>query len=68
VVASQKSQRKGGTKIIKVEGDVDKEQEVIVRHKTAPQKRVISIWSWHEEFAIEWSKTLITGERKRSSK
>jgi hypothetical protein len=26
------------------------------------------VWSWHEEFALEWSKTFITKKRKKNLK
>ena len=68
VITRQKGRRKGDAKIIKIEGDRDKDQEVTVRHGTVPQRKEISTWSWHEEFAIEWSETFITKKRKRNPK
>jgi hypothetical protein len=59
------SRRKGEITTIEVEGKEDKEHEVTVRHETAPQKREKSTWSWHEEFIVEWSETLITRKEKK---
>ena len=59
----QSARRKGDIKVIRIEGD--KEQAVAVRHETVSQRKERSIWSWHEEFAVAWSETLITKKRKR---
>jgi len=60
------SRRKSEITTIEVEGKKeDKEQEVTVRHETAPQTKEKSTWSWHEEFAVEWSETLITRKKKK---
>jgi hypothetical protein len=59
------SRRKGDITTIEVEGKEDKEREVTVRHETAPQTKEKSTWSWHEEFAVEWSETLITRKKKK---
>ena len=59
------SRRKGEITTIEVEGKEDKEQEVTVRHETAPQTKEKSTWSWHEEFTVEWSETLITRKKKK---
>lgn len=59
------SRRKGDIKTIKIEEKGDKEQEVTVRHETVPQKKASSTWSWHEEFAVDWSETLITKKREK---
>ena len=60
----QSTGKKGGIKIVRMEGG--KEQEVAVRHETVSQRKEISIWGWHEEFAIAWSETFITKEKKRN--
>ena len=60
----QSTRRKGNIKITRIEGD--REQEVAVRHETVSQKKEVSIWGWHEEFAIAWSETFITKKRKRN--
>jgi hypothetical protein len=60
----QDTRRKGDIKVIRIEGD--KEQSVAVRHETVSQRKERSIWSWHEEFVIAWSETLITKKRKRN--
>ena len=49
----QSDRRKGDVKIIKIEGEGNKEQEVTVRHENALQRKEMSTWGWHEEFAIE---------------
>ena len=59
------SRRKGDVTTIEVEGKEDKEHEVTVRHEIAPQTKEKSTWSWHEEFAVEWSETLITMKKKK---
>jgi hypothetical protein len=59
------SRRKGEITTIEVEGKEDKEHEVTVRHETAPQTKEKSTWSWHEEFTVEWSETLITRKKKK---
>jgi hypothetical protein len=60
----QDTRRKGDIKVIRIEGD--KEQSVAVRHENVSQRKERSIWSWHEEFVIAWSETLITKKRKRN--
>jgi len=62
------SRRKGEITTIEVEGKEDKEQEVTVRHETAPQTKEKSTWSWYEEFAAEESETYITKKKKRKPK
>ncbi len=55
---------KGKEKLIRVEGEGDgKAQELIVRHGATPKKKTSSTWSRYEEFAAEWSETLITRKR-----
>ena len=60
------ARRKGDIKAVKIEGKEDKEQEVTIRHGTIAQKKAGSVWSWHEEFAIKWSETLITRKKKHT--
>ena len=60
----QSTRRKGNIKITRIEGD--REQEVAVRRETVSQKKEVSIWGWHEEFAMAWSETFITKKRKRN--
>jgi hypothetical protein len=59
------SRRKGDITTIEVEGREDKEQAVTVHHETAPQTKEKSTWSWHEEFVVDWSETLITRKKKK---
>ena len=53
VIAFCKSQGKGGMKEIKVEGEMEKEKEVIVRHE-------IVSWKWktwnYDNFSHDWNK------------
>jgi hypothetical protein len=64
VSGRRSNRRKGNVKIIKIEGE-GKKQQVTVRQETVPQRKEISIWGWHEEFAIQWSETFITNKRKK---
>jgi len=66
LIAIQKSQRKGDEKKVKVEGESDKEKEVIVRHEIVPRTRGRSTWNWHEEFTVEWNKNFTTKNEKRN--
>ena len=63
----QSGRRKGDIEEVKVRQEEDKEQEVVVRHEAAPPpQKASSVWSWHEEFAAEWSETFITKKKKRN--
>ena len=64
----QSGRRKGDIEKIMIRGEEVKEQEVAVRHKAVPPKEASSVWSWHEEFAAEWSETFITKKRKKIQK
>ena len=64
-IRRESSQRKTDIKTIKIEGKEDKEQEGTVRPETALQKKAGSVWSWHKEFAVEWSETFLTKKRKK---
>ena len=57
--------RKTDIKTIKIERKEDKEQEVTVRPETALQKKTGSVWSWHEDFAVEWSETFLTKKMEK---
>ena len=61
----ESNRRKGDTKIIKIEEEGGKEQEMTVRHAAVPKKKARSVWSGHEAFTREWSETLITKKRKK---
>ena len=56
------TRREGDLDITKIEGD--KGQEVAVRHVTVSRRKEMSIWDWHDEFAVAWSETFITKKRK----
>ena len=60
----QGARRTGEVKVIRIEGE--REQAVAVRHEPVPEGKKRSIWTWHEEFVIAWSETLITKRRKRN--
>ena len=64
----QSNCREGDVKIMKIEGEGNKEQEVTVCHENALRRKEMSTWGWHEEFAIEWSETFITKRRKQYSR
>jgi hypothetical protein len=49
---------------IKIEKEGDKKEEIVILHKTLIQKNKGSVWSWLEEFTMEWSETLITKKKK----
>jgi len=66
LIAIQKSQRKGDEEKVKVEGESDKEKEVIIRREIVPRTRGRSTWNWHEEFAVEWNKNFTTKNEKRN--
>ena len=61
----QSTRRKGDIKIIKINGEGDKEQDVTVRHEAVPKKKGSSVWSRHKEFTREWSESFITRKRKK---
>ena len=67
-IRRQSGRRKGDIEKIKIEGERDKEQEVIVRTEAVPPKKASSVWSWHEEFVAEWSESLISKKRKKIQK
>ncbi len=64
-IRRESGRRETDTKTIKIDGKEDKEQEVTVRPETALQKKAGSVWTWHEEFAVEWSETFLTKKRKK---
>jgi hypothetical protein len=68
VISRQKAMRKEDVKIIRIEEERGKEQEVSIYHEIVPQGKEISIWSWHEEFTLEWSETFITKKREKNLK
>ena len=60
----ESASRKSGIRIVKIEEETKKEQEMTVRCERVSPKKEFSIWSWHEEFAIAWSESFITKKRK----
>ena len=64
----QSGPRKGEIKKITIQGERDKEQEVVVRHEAVPEKKAGSVWSWYEEFAAELSETYITKGKRGKPK
>ena len=67
-IRRQSGRRKGDMEEIKIREERDKGQEVIVHHEAVPEKKASSVWSWHEEFAAEWSETFITKKKKGNPK
>ena len=59
----KKALNKTGVQKIKVQKEEEKGQEIAVRREQTLQKAVKSAWSWHQEFALEWSETLITRKK-----
>ena len=64
----ESNRRKGDKKIIKIEGEGGKEQEMTVRHEAVPKKKARLVWSGLEEFTREWSETFITKKRGKNRK
>ena len=64
----QGGRRKGDIEKIKIQGERNREQEVVVRHEAIPEKKAGSVWSWYEEFAAELSETFITKRKKEKPK
>jgi hypothetical protein len=56
-IRGEGSRRKTDVKTIKIEEKEDKEQKLTVRLETRLEKKTGSVWSWYEEFAVEWSET-----------
>ncbi len=50
---------------IKIQKEGSKEGEISVLPKTLPQEGERAVWSWLEEFTIQWSETFITKKRKK---
>jgi len=67
-IRGQSSPRKGDTGKITIRREMDKEQEVVVRHEAVSEKKASSVWSWHEEFAAELYETYITKKEKGKPK
>ena len=67
-IRRQGSRRKGDIEKITIRGEMDKEQEVVVRHEAVAEKKASSVWSWYEEFAAELYETFITKKEKGKPK
>jgi hypothetical protein len=59
---------KGDKKIIKIDEEARKEQEMTVGHGAAPKKKAGPVWSGMEEFRWEWSETFLTKKRGTNRK
>ena len=59
------ARQKGNIRVIAIEGKGSKEQELTIRYKTAQEKKPGSVWSWYEEFAVDWCETLIPRKRRK---
>ncbi len=72
-VTKQGDRRKGNRRQsgdiqkITIRGEMDKEQEVVVRHEDVPEKKEGSAWKWYQEFSAELNGTYITKKRKKNS-
>ena len=64
----QSNRRKGDKKIIKIEEEGGKGQEITVRHEAVPKRKAKSVWSGLEEFTQEWSQTFVTKKRGKNRK
>jgi hypothetical protein len=64
----ESNRTKGDRKIIKIEGEGGKEQEMTVRHEAVPKKKARPVWSGIEEFTWEWSETFVTKKRGKNRK
>ena len=62
MIPSKKGKEKERSIEVGGEGD-GKAKELIIRHEIISQKKAGSVWSWHQQFVIEWSETLITRKR-----
>ncbi len=51
---------------IKIQKEGDEKQEIVVLRKALFQKDEGSVWSWLEEFTVEWSETFISKKKKRN--
>jgi hypothetical protein len=60
--------RKSDKKIINIDEEGAKEQEMTVRHGAAPKKKAGPVWSGIEEFRWEWSETFLTKKRGKNRK
>ena len=60
--------RKSDIGRIAIRREMEKEQEVVVRHEAVPGKKTSSVWSWYEEFAAELSETYITKKKRGKPK
>ena len=67
-VTRRGDRRKGDIERITIRGEMDKEQEVVVRHEAVPEKKAGSVWSWYEEFAAELGETYITKKKRGKPK
>jgi hypothetical protein len=68
MITRRGDRRKADIQRIPIRGEMDKEQEVVVRHEPVSQKKKSSVWSWHEEFAAELYETFITKKKRGKPK
>jgi hypothetical protein len=62
-----KGQRNVNVRKINVNAEENKGRDVMVRHVSRKWKGR-STWNWNEDFAREWSKIYLTGNRERTLK
>ncbi len=65
MITDQDDRREGDMERIKIEGEMDKEQVITIRRETVLANKASSVWSWHEEFVAEWSKSFLIKKRKK---
>ena len=59
------TRQRGNIRVIAIEEKGSKEQELTIRYKAAPGKKPGSVWSWYEEFAVDWCEILIPIKRRK---
>ena len=63
-ITSERDRKKDDAISIKIEEKENEGQEVTIRYETVREKKEISTWSWHKEFAVEWSETFLKKKGK----
>jgi hypothetical protein len=64
----ESDRRKSDKKIIEIEEEGGKQQEITIRHEAVPKKKARPVWSGIEEFTWEWSETFVTKKRGSNRK
>ncbi len=53
---------------IETEQEQPKERQITIDQQSSTLTKVSSIWSWHQEFAAQWSETFVTKTDKKNPK